>query len=253
MFSRLSLPIKFKILIIINHLICLTAIFAVSSQWYHWLISIISILLLKIGAEAGFHRYFSHRSFKTKKWKERLLLILGSLNMAGSSMAWVAVHRIHHATADTEKDPHSVHHENWFKVWTIQWKHFIVNPKHILDIMRDPWHTTLHKWYFECCLSILLILGFVDFTLLVFLISLPAVVQFHTGALLIDIVCHKWGYRNYETADKSTNNFYVNLLALGSGMHNNHHARPHDWCFSDKKWEIDFPGFVIKYFLKNKD
>ena len=253
LFSKLSISAKLKIIIIINHIICLSAFYFANPTRYHWVLALVSLLLLKVGAEAGFHRYFSHRSFKTAKWKERLLLILGSLNMAGSSLSWVAVHRIHHANADTANDPHSVHHENWFKVWTIQWKQFIVNPRYITDIARDPWHLNIHKWYFELCLLILLFVGVIDFTLLVFLISLPAIIQFHTGALLIDIVCHMWGYRNHETKDKSTNNFYVNLIALGSGLHNNHHARPNGWYFSEKPWEIDYPGFVIKHFLKTAD
>lgn len=253
MFKNISISVKLKIIIILNHAICVAALFLVNPEWYHWVISIVSVLLLKIGGEAGFHRYFAHKSFKTAKWKDKLLLILGSLNMLGSSLSWVAVHRIHHANTDTEKDPHSVHHEHWFKVWTIQWKNFVVSPRHISDLTRDKWHLAIHKWYFTLCLTILLSLGILDFTWLVFLISLPSIIQFHTGALLIDIICHKFGYRNHDTKDRSTNNLYVNLIALGSGLHNNHHARPNGWYFSEKKWEIDFPGIVIKYLLKNKD
>ena len=78
---------------------------------------------------------------------------------------------------------------------------------------------------------------------------LPSILQFHTGALLIDIVCHKWGYRNYDVKDHSRNNTWVNLFTGGSGLHNNHHAHPGNPYYAHKRGEWDLPGLIIKYIL----
>lgn len=250
MFNLLSTQSKLRILLITNHLIVLSAFLLDKIHTYYFIVFFFSwIVIGKIGGEIGFHRYFSHRSFKTTKFKDRLLLILGSLVMVGSSLSWVGTHRVHHAKADTIEDPHSPHHQSWFKLWVIDWKPFVIKPSQISDILRDPWHTFIHRWYFELCLSIIILVGLIDYALLIFMISLPSIVQFHTGAVLVDIFCHKWGYRNYETKDCSTNNLYTNIISLGAGLHNNHHADPGNYNMSRQWWEIDISAWIIRFFL----
>jgi stearoyl-CoA desaturase (delta-9 desaturase) len=112
-------------------------------------------------------------------------------------------------------------------------------------MIRDPWQMFIHRWYFELCLAVILVIGSINFTLLIFMIVLPAVTQFHVGSLLIDIVCHKWGYRNFEVNDHSRNNIFTG----GSGLHNNHHGRPGDYYYVQKPGEWDIWGLFIKYFL----
>ena len=129
------------------------------------------------------------------------------------------------------------------------WKPFIIKPRYVTNFIRDPWHMFIHRWYFELCLLVLLVVGSIDYKLMVVMLALPSVVQFHVGSLLIDIVCHKWGYRNFETNDKSKNNTWVNLFTGGSGLHNNHHANPGDWHYVRKKGEWDIWGTFIKKFL----
>jgi fatty-acid desaturase len=255
MFNFLSTHTKLRTILILNHLIVLSVFFLDNITWYYWLIFFVSwIIIGKIGGEIGYHRYFSHRSFKTSRWKDRLLLILGSLIMVGSSLSWVGTHRVHHAKTDTDEDPHSPHTQHWFKVWTVDWKPFVIKQSQIVDLLRDPWHLFLHKWYFEFCLLILITVGLIDYNLLIFMISLPSVIAFHSGSLLVDIICHKWGYRRYPTNDQSHNNLIVNIIGLGTGLHNNHHADPSNHNLSRAWYEIDAVGWLIKYcFLDNKN
>jgi stearoyl-CoA desaturase (delta-9 desaturase) len=210
------------------------------------------VIIGKIGGEVGFHRLFAHRSFKTTTFKSRVLLILGSLNFVGSSLHFSGVHRVHHKTADTEQDPHSPYFNSLIKVWLIMWKPFHVSPKLIGDLIKDPWQVFIHRHYFKLSFAVMLIVGLIDYKFLVFGLAIPAVIQFHIGAVLIDIWCHKFGYRNYEVADQSRNSIFVNIITGGSGLHNNHHARPGEWNFAHKPGEVDLPGLVIKYFLKSK-
>jgi stearoyl-CoA desaturase (delta-9 desaturase) len=64
-------------------------------------------LLSGLGVTVGFHRYFTHRAFKAKRWLRRGLAIAGSLALQGDVITRVADHRHHHAFADKEVDPHS--------------------------------------------------------------------------------------------------------------------------------------------------
>ena len=82
-------------------------IYSESPTW--WQIILVfygGLLFARIGSETGFHRYFAHRSFTTTKFKEKLLLWWGTLLGVGSCISWATMHRIHHAHADTEEDPH---------------------------------------------------------------------------------------------------------------------------------------------------
>lgn len=247
---HLSTLTKIRFLLLITHVLFITAFFISNVEWYYFLITFLSYIVIgKIGGEIGYHRLFAHKSFKTDKWKERLLLILGSLNFVGSSLHFCGVHRVHHATADTDKDPHSPYFNSLIKVWLIMWKPFIVNPRSISDLIKDPWHRFIHKYYFTLSFLVILLFGFIDFKLLIFGIIIPSVIQFHVGSYLIDIVCHKYGYRNYNTKDQSKNNLIVNILTGGSGLHNNHHARPNKPYFNHKSDEFDLPGLIIKHLL----
>jgi stearoyl-CoA desaturase (delta-9 desaturase) len=77
--------------------------------------------------------------------------------------------------------------------------------------------------------------------------------MFHSSSILVDIVSHKWGYRNFDTEDNSRNNTWVNLFLLGSGgLHNNHHANSNIPYTNIKPGEIDTIGWFIKHFLIKK-
>lgn len=246
--------LKTRILLISTHLLAVSVIWIENIEWFYFVLTALSYIIIgKIGGEIGFHRLFSHKSFKTENWKARILLILGSLNFVGSSLSWCGVHRIHHKTADTEKDPHSPYFNKLWKVWLIVWKPFIVSPKDVSDLIRDKWHLFIHKNYFLLSYITILLVGLIDYRILIFGLILPSVIQFHVGSYLIDIVCHKWGYRNYDTKDQSRNNIIVNILTGGSGLHNNHHAFPGNPYFNHKSKEVDLPGFFIKYCLIKND
>lgn len=249
---RFTVAQKIKTLLILNHLLAGSLVFYGNLN-YIWLTVLGVFLFGKIGGEIGFHRYFSHKAFKTENWKSRLLLILGSLNMLGSSLSWCGTHRTHHVNADRTDDPHSPHTQHWLKVWLLHWKPFIIKPRYVSDFLRDSWHMFIHNYYFELCLAILIVGIYFDYNITVFLFSLSSVISFHTGSLLVDVFCHRWGYRNFETNDKSTNNTWVNLYTGGTGLHNNHHQNPGDWNFVRKKGEWDLWGSFIKYFLIKHD
>ena len=240
---------KIQLLLILNHLLAFYALFYgplsfLIFSFLGW------ICFAKIGGEAGFHRYFAHKSFQMNPWTERLVLFFGCLNCLGSSFSWVGVHRKHHAHPDTDKDPHGA--QPGWKIWLTRWKPMQIEMRYIHDLLRDPWQKFFHVHYFKMIAFCFVALALVNPWLPIFLISIPSVVTFH-GAGAVNVLCHKYGYRRYDTPDTSTNNFFVNLFTLGGGLHNNHHAKPLSPYNSEAWYEFDLPGFFIRHLLSRNE
>ena len=159
-------------------------------------------------------------------------------NCFGSPIAWCGIHRKHHDAPETEADPHGG--QAGWRIWTTFWEPFTVERKFVIDLIKDKWITFIHKHYLKLLLGTYLVLALIDWRIAVFLISIPAVVTFHSAGM-VNVLCHKFGYRHFDTPDHSTNNTWVNILTLGSGLHNTHHAKPDSWTNKEKWWEIDFP------------
>ena len=131
---------------------------------------------------------------------------------------------------------------------------FQIESKFVADLLKQPIHKCVHKYYFKINLSILvlclIILGTVwtGFTLS-FMIAWNFI-----GAGLTNILGHipKYGKQPYNNGDNSTNNLFVQSYSWNEGLHNNHHKQPNNWDFRMKSGEIDVPAIVIKYFLKEK-
>lgn len=208
-----------------------------------------SFVFVNIGQEAGLHRYFSHKSYQTTPWKENLLVILSIWALTGNSLGWVARHRTHHKNSDTEQDPHQA--SDWLRTWL--WlepkKPINVNPSIVKDMLKNPIHKFTRDHYFK-----IYWLGVVAFALLfgfkfcVYFVLLTGALSIHSSAL-VNVLCHRVGYRNFETADNSTNNTFVNFWVKGAGLHNNHHAQPWNYTTKVKPWEWDLTGVVIKHCL----
>lgn len=240
---------QFKLLIVFHHVILFFLFFIDWSYDYLWLTFAGWILFGKIGGEIGYHRLTAHKSFKTQRWKEIALITLGSLNCLGSSYGWAGSHRIHHRYSDTPKDPQSPLHNKWYNVWLVNWPKVKFSPRLVADLAGDPLHIFFHKNYLYFVGAVYGITCIIDFKVALFLFSASAVWMFHTSSIIVDIVGHKWGYRNFDTPDNSKNNTWANILMLGSGLHNNHHADSSNPYYKVKKWEWDLPGLFIKYFL----
>jgi len=239
---------KIKLIILFNHIALIIGIIYASPIWL--LLTFIGwIAFGKLGGEVGLHRYFSHKSFKTSIWKERMLLVLGIFNCFGSPIMWVGVHRKHHIKSDTDEDPHG--NQAIWRVWLTFWKPFNIEMKYFADLLRDNWQKNIHKHYFKILIGTYIILALVDWRIPVFLISISSVISFHSAGM-VNSLCHKYGYRNFDTKDTSTNNTWVNYITLGSGLHNNHHAAPTSWTTKTKPSEIDFSGWLVKILLKEK-
>lgn len=246
-----STTVKFRLLHIINHIVGILAIMHVIAheQYYWFIVGFVAFLWTGIvGVNVALHRYYSHLSFTTSPTREKILLVSSIFTSLGSPAMWCSVHRLHHANSDTDKDPHNPIRGR-IKTWFGIWSHVVIPKRFIKPFLTTPELRFVHKYYFAINLTFLFVLLCISLPLAGFLYCLPAIGCFH-GAQSIGVLPHIWGYRRYNTNDKSHNNWLASILALGEGWHNNHHANPGRWYQGEKWYEFDPPAFFIKYFFK---
>ena len=202
-----------------------------------------------LGIAIGYHRLLSHRAFKTHPWVMRILSFLGLLGGQGSPIFWAAVHRsLHHPHSDKEKDAHSPQ-RGWFHSY-MGWQFFFnkkrVNPRHTIDLIRDPYIRTMsHHYYLVYWMTVGLL--YLMFPNLVLYTLIPATLVSIHQENLINVFGHStaFGYRNFETNDYSTNNIILGWLFFGQGFHNNHHQYPQSYDFGYHWWEFDICSLIV--------
>jgi stearoyl-CoA desaturase (delta-9 desaturase) len=208
----------------------------------HWLTAGCGITL-------GWHRLLTHRSFQTPKWLEYFLVFCGTLAMQGGPIWWVGLHRHHHLYSDQDIDHHDATKGFW---WShMQWMFYEVPaeqeiPRFTKDIADDPVYRFLDKYFVlvQAVFAIVLyLMGGLPF--LVWGGFVRLVLVYHT-TWLVNSATHKFGYRTYDSGDRSTNCWWVALIAYGEGWHNNHHAFQYSARHGLRWWEIDLTWMMIR-------
>jgi stearoyl-CoA desaturase (delta-9 desaturase) len=243
---------QIKSLQFINLILSLVGItyLIVNPDLVYFLTAIFTFLLFGIvGANAGYHRFFSHRTYETYRPVEIFMAIIGTFATLGSIISWVAVHRYHHVHADSDKDPHSPRHIGWWRAYTYDWKRAEISKKFIKDVVRDPVVVFLHKNYFTVIFSYVILLLLINPWLVVFAYCIPATGCLN-GVAAVTVIAHIKGYETYKTNDTAKNCWIANIMSLGEGWHNNHHAHPNQWQQGEQWWEIDPPSWFIRMVKK---
>ncbi|HSY89338.1 MAG TPA: fatty acid desaturase [Verrucomicrobiae bacterium] len=257
---------------ILCHSLALLALFPWFFSWTGVALLAVGMYVFGVlGINVGFHRLLAHRSFSCPRWLEHSLAFLGTCSLQFSPAFWVAVHRRHHRFADEERDPHSPlksffwAHFGWLLVRTPDMRPGVMTERYAKDLMRDPFYAMIERrknWMKITFLSwvAFFVLGFagdllagatfsqafqLGASLFIWAGALRTVLVWHT-TWSVNSVTHIWGYRNYETPDRSRNNPIVGLLAAGEGWHNNHHAAPTSARHGHKWWEIDLAWMTIR-------
>jgi fatty-acid desaturase len=201
------------------------------------------------GIAIGYHRLLSHRAFVTSRFWERTLASFGILAGEGSPVSWVATHRgLHHPFADQEKDPHSPRHGFFhaYMGWQISVTKEDVNPRHAIDVVRDPFLRFISMRYYLVYWTVLAVFFAVSWRLALFAVVPAMVISLHQENI-INSICHmpRFGYRNFNLKDDSTNIWPLGILFWGQGFHNNHHRFPRSYNFGVHWWEIDVCRWVV--------
>jgi stearoyl-CoA desaturase (delta-9 desaturase) len=215
-------------------------------DWQSIVVGVAFYGLSGLGIAMGFHRYFTHGSFKARRGFKIALAVAGSLAVEGPILDWVSDHRRHHKYSDKEGDPHSP----WrfgtdFKalVKGLIWAHmgWLFNggvsshQKFSPDWLADPDITAVHRMFGTLVAATLLapavIVGLWTMSwqgalIAFFWASLVRVSFLHHVTWSINSICHTFGKREFEARDKSRNVAWLAVLSFGESWHNLHHADP---------------------------
>lgn len=211
---------------------------------------------------AVYHRYFSHRAFETGRITRFVMAVLGCTAGQRGPIWWAAHHREHHLTADTSDDPHSPGHRGVLfshTLWFLTRGSFDINERRVQDWLKYPELRMLEKldWL------PFVLLGAGCYALGVFLEAhyphlgtsgaqmfvwgffVSTVVLYH-ATYSINSIAHRFGKRRFPTKDQSRNNFWIALITLGEGWHNNHHFYPASARQGFRWWELDLSYLGLK-------
>lgn len=218
-----------------------------------------------LGITLGYHRLFTHRSFKCVAAVKAFLGIAGGMSAQGPVIFWCACHRKHHRHSDEEGDPHSPHYSGggWRGILKGCWHSHVgwmLGHAHepyfrlVPDLIRDRMVLRLSQLYFWWVVAGIVLPGvlgglwtqsWAGFFTGVLWGGFVRLFLVHHSTWSINSVCHLFGARNYDTGDESRNNLVCALLTFGEGWHNNHHAFPTSARHGLRWWQLDVVYLLI--------
>jgi stearoyl-CoA desaturase (Delta-9 desaturase) len=233
---------------VLVHVACLGAIWTGVSTGAV-LLCLALYLVRMFAVTAGYHRYFSHRSYRTSRVGQFLLAALCQTSTQKSVLWWAAKHRHHHKHADTELDVHSPRMRGfWYSHlgWIFSERHEATNFDAVPDLTKFPELVWLDRW--QKLPAVLLAVGcflFAGWQGLVVGFFWSTVMLYH-GTFAINSLAHVVGKQRYVTGDDSRNNWWLALITLGEGWHNNHHYYMSSTRQGFRWWEIDPTFYALK-------
>ena len=233
---------------ILVHLGCFAAIWT-GVTWQALAICVTLYWLRIFAIGAGYHRYFSHRSYSTSRAFQFVLAFMSQTTTQKSVIWWASKHRHHHLYSDTGHDVHSPRHHGFIYShlgWIFSRKHDEPDLAKVSDLTRYPELMWLHK--FEVLPAVLLaglcfllagwsglVVGFLWSTVLVY-----------HATFCINSLAHVSGRKRYVTGDDSRNNWLLAIFTMGEGWHNNHHAYQSSVRQGFKWWEFDPTYYLLR-------
>ncbi len=251
---------------------------AVPVAWGGWLswtdVAIASVFYVVsgLGITVGFHRYFTHGSFKAKRWLRVTLAIAGSLAIEGNVIQWVADHRRHHAYSDQEGDPHSPWRfgTGWWALtkglyfahmgWMFS-RQLANRARFAPDLEADKDLQKVDKYFplivVATVLTPALLGGLITWSwqgalTALFWAGLVRIFLLHHVTWSINSICHVYGERPFEVrdGDKASNFWPLAIVSFGESWHNLHHADPTSARHGVLKGQIDISARTIWLFEK---
>jgi len=213
-----------------------------------------------LGITLGYHRLLSHRAFRPQPAFEYFLILGGYLAFQGSPIWWAAIHRAHHRYADTDRDPHTPRKGLRYALlgWLFDTSYLsqLNLANHCKDLIKnefyrmlEPRGSVVHANALNLLVNIVYrILLVCFFGWIVFWANMAASICVFMIPQLLNVVCHlpKMGYKNFPSDDDGVNVWWVSILALGEGWHNNHHAYPGSSRSGVRPHELDLSWQVIR-------
>ncbi len=230
------------------HLTCFTA-FLVDFRWSYVALALGLYYARMFFVTAGYHRYFSHRSFKTSRWFQFLLAFFAMTSSQKGVLWWAAHHRNHHRFSDTENDLHSPTQQGfwWSHVgWILSTLNEATEVQMIRDYYKFPELRWLNDHFIVPPVALAVSLFFIGgWGWLIWGFFISTVMLWH-GSFCINSLAHVFGRRRYATTDTSRNSFLLSLVTLGEGWHNNHHHYMASVRQGFFWWEVDITFYILR-------
>jgi stearoyl-CoA desaturase (delta-9 desaturase) len=230
--------------------------------WYDIAVFGVMYVLTGIGITLGYHRLFTHRSFKTTRAVRAVLAVLGSMAVEGSVVEWTATHRMHHVHSDQEGDPHSPHlhdRQGWRGAlgglahahvgWVFRGKDRANPARYARDLLADRDLRFIGKtfplWVVAgLALSFVLGVALSGGSVIGGLTGLlwgggVRIFLLHHATFSINSLCHFFGRQSFRTGDQSRNLAWLAPITFGEAWHNNHHAFPTSARHGLGRWQLD--------------
>jgi stearoyl-CoA desaturase (delta-9 desaturase) len=206
-----------------------------------------------------YHRYFSHRTFKTSRTLQAIMAFVGATAVQRGPLWWAAHHRHHHRHSDELEDTHSPRQRGflWSHMgWFTGSRNFLTRHELVKDLARFPELRFINRW--DALPPLVLAVSLYALgALLPAELGTSGTQMFVWGFLISTVVCshatytinslaHVFGKRRYATSDDSRNSLLLALITMGEGWHNNHHHYPASARQGFFWWEIDVTWYVLK-------
>lgn len=215
-----------------------------------WTAALVFISGLSI--TSGYHRLYSHCSYKTHPVVEAILLFFATLATQGSALRWCNDHRLHHAFVDTDKDPYSVKKGLLYAhmLWMF-FKSKPIDPKVVSDLTRSKPLVFQDRYYALCmlaanCIAFLAVGWLLNDYWGAFLFAWwVRLFCLHHTTWCINSIAHYWGTRFYSQEHSAVDNYLISLLTYGEGYHNYHHTFASDYRNGIKWYHFDPAKWLI--------
>ncbi|KAI9293504.1 hypothetical protein K502DRAFT_318254 [Neoconidiobolus thromboides FSU 785] len=211
--------------------------------------AVLYFVLSELGITAGYHRYWSHRSYSASAPLRVFLMLAGSAAVQGSIMWWCKDHRVHHRFTDTEKDPYN---SKKGLLWShVGWMIFRkdsdkIGRAEIDDLEKDAIVKFQHQNY----VPLALFMGFILPTIIpgvfwgdweggYFYSAVVRLVLVHHATFCINSLAHWLGDASYDDKLSPRDFFITALITMGEGYHNFHHEFPQDYRNAIKFYQYD--------------
>ena len=270
--ARINWP--YVVTLVTIHSLALLSVLPWLFSWTGLIVMVGGVFFFGQSINLCYHRVITHKAVVIPKWLEHAYVVLALCCLQDTPAKWVAIHRYHHQYSDHQEDPHSPlvtflwAHVGWLCVRNSSTHSIATFAKYAPDVLKDPFYMRLEKsyrwvWYFIAHAALFAGVGFaigaigagpgaavgeglrMGASVLVWGVFVRVVAVWHI-TWSVNSVTHAMGYQNYDTGDRSRNNWLVALLAVGEGWHNNHHADQASASNRHRWWEIDLTYLNIR-------
>jgi stearoyl-CoA desaturase (delta-9 desaturase) len=227
------------------------AAFWTGTKWQDWVVCVALYWIRMFGTTAGYHRYFSHRTYKTSRFFQFCLAFLAQSSSQKGALWWAEHHRTHHKFSDADGDPHDSRRGFWYSHVGWIFDHTAeTDYTKVRDLAKYPELVFLNKFWVLPPLTLGVLVWLLwGWSGLFIGFGLSTVLLWH-GTFTINSLSHMWGKKRYASGDDSRNNFVLAIITMGEGWHNNHHH----YMLSTRQgffwWEIDLSYYILRLFAK---